>query len=250
MHYNKKIPLEQEFIQLFIKSFEDGEYEESENFKEHPTVTRNGKGAVIWNHIYTQLAKNFSRLGYQVGVIPRGPWELVYIYDEESKYLYTFMRESNYKNLHKSKEHEKLFHYSNVLSRINGKLKGVYESEYEQMSFVEGLNIDADTDIELSDILNRMTRNVHGEIKRYCIVLVECKKGMVQNIECIIPIAYSSPIYRENWSKYIGAEYDTTDYNVEESVPEESDILLFTNVEDIDLNYNDKAIEEKKSKEK
>ena len=44
MDYNKKIPLEQEKIQLIIKSFEDGEFEYIENFKEHPTVTQNGKG--------------------------------------------------------------------------------------------------------------------------------------------------------------------------------------------------------------
>jgi hypothetical protein len=77
MNYNKKIPLEQEKIQLIIKSFEDGEFEYAENFKEHPTVTQNGRGAAIWNNIYTQIVKNFSTQGFKTGKIVRGPWQLI-----------------------------------------------------------------------------------------------------------------------------------------------------------------------------
>lgn len=44
MNYNTKIPLKQDKIQLIIKSFEDGEFEYAENFKDHPTVTQNGRG--------------------------------------------------------------------------------------------------------------------------------------------------------------------------------------------------------------
>ena len=71
MDYNKKIPLEQEKIQLIIKSFEDGEFEYRENYKEHPTVTQNGRGAAIWNNIHTQIVHNFSIHGFKTGKISR-----------------------------------------------------------------------------------------------------------------------------------------------------------------------------------
>ena len=47
MYYNNKIPFEQDKIELVIKSFEDGEYLYIENYREHPTVTQNGKGVLF-----------------------------------------------------------------------------------------------------------------------------------------------------------------------------------------------------------
>ena len=57
-HYYNDI-IYHSFSRLFIKSFEDGEYMYYEKFREHPTVTQNGKGAAIWNEIHTQISNNF-----------------------------------------------------------------------------------------------------------------------------------------------------------------------------------------------
>ena len=153
MDYNKKIPLEQDKIQRIIKSFEDGEFEYTENFKEHPTVTQNGRGAAIWNHIHTQLVKNFSIPGFKTDKISRGPWELIYIFDENTRYLYTFMRENNFTNLHTGSMQSRLYHYSNILSRLNGKLLGTYEPVNQQLSFVDTVTIDEETDTKLEALL-------------------------------------------------------------------------------------------------
>lgn len=244
MNYNKKIPLEQDKIQLIIKSFEDGEFEYVESFKDHPTVTQNGRGAAIWNNIYTQIKKNFSVKGFKSGKISRGPWELVYVYDEATKYLYTFMREANFMNIHKGNMQDKLFHYTNVLSRLNGKLLGTYEPPYQQMSFIDTVVIDDNTDAKLEYILQEMINTIGEGIERYAIVLADCKKGQVQHIECVIPIAYMNPMYREDWTKYIMAEYATEYYDVDETMPEESEILLYDANADIDLSVRDE--EEKK----
>lgn len=243
MHYSKKIPLEQDKIQLMIKSFEDGEYEYYENFKEHPTVTRNGKGATIWNHIYTQLTNNFSDSRFKTGIIPRGPWELVYVFDNKTKYLYTFMRNQNFINLHKGNMLNRLYHYSNLLSRLNGELLGTYEPEYKQMSFINEVSIDSETDTKLESAFQEMISAIDDQIERYAIVLVDFNNGEVKNIECVIPIAYMNPMYREEWKQYIRAEYDTTEYHIDETKPSDDEILLYTNNKDIDLSFNTKEKE-------
>lgn len=236
MNYNKKIPLEQEKIRLFIKSFEDGEYMYYEKFREHPTVTQNGKGASIWNEIHTQIANNFVSDEFQVGQISRGQlWDLVYLYDKRTKYLYTFMREKNFHNLHMGKMSDNLYHYSNVLSRLNSELLGTYEPPYKQLSFIDTVCIDDDIDAKLSASLESMISSVEGEVERYAIVLVNCVKGVVKEIECVIPLAYAEPMYVEDWSEYIEAEYDTVNYDVEETVPHAEEIILYENNEDIDL---------------
>lgn len=248
MHYSKKIPLGQEKIQLIIKSFEDGEYEYLENFKEHPTVTQNGRGAAIWNNIHTQLVKNFSMPGYKTGIISRGPWDLIYIFDEDTKYLYTFMREDNFINLHKGDMQERLFHYSNILSKLNGQLLDTYEPEYQQMSFGNVITIDDDTDTKLESLLQVLVSSIDEKIDRYAIVLVDCKHGLVKHIECVIPIAYMNPVYREDWSKYIRAEYVTDSYHVEETMPDDNEVILFETNSDINLSFRDDNEEQKKVK--
>lgn len=247
MNYNKKIPLRQESVRLIIKSFEDGEYEYAENFKEHPTVTQNGRGAAIWNNIHTQLVKNFSMHGFRTGIISRGPWELVYLFDEKTKYLYTFMREANFTNLHKRDMSSRLFHYSNILSRLNGSLLGTYEPQYQQMSFVAPVILDGDTDEKLESMLQDMVRKVNDTIERYAIVLVDCKQGVVKNIECVIPIAYSDPMYREDWTEYIRAEYVNHPYVVEETKPDGEEEALYVMNADINLSVREYT-EEKQAK--
>lgn len=235
MNYNKKIPIEQEKIRLFIKSFEDGEYMYYEKFREHPTVTQNGKGAAIWNEIHTQISNNFVSDEFQVGKISRGIWDLVYLYDKRTKYLYTFMREKNFYNLHMGKMSDKLYHYSNVLSRLNSGLLGTYEPPYKQLSFIDTVCIDDNIDTKLGSLLESMISSVDGEVERYAIVLVNCVKSVVKEIECVIPLAYAEPIYVENWSEYLEAEYDIENYDVEETVPHAEEIILYDNDEDIDL---------------
>lgn len=249
MDYNKKIPLEQDKIQLIIKSFEDGEFEYTETFKEHPTVTRNGRGASIWNNIHTQLVKNFSMPGFTTGKIGRGPWELVYLFDESTKYLYTFMRKKNFINLHKeNKASKRLFHYTNVLSKLNGNLLGTYTPKYQQLSFIDAITIDDKTQTKLEALLQEMVSAIEGDIKRYAIVLVDCKQGIVKQIECIIPIAYMNPMYIEDWSEYINAEYAEYSYQVEETKPDSAAVMLYALNSDINLSIRENKPEEKKEK--
>jgi len=213
MKYNTKIPIKQEDIRLIIKSFEDGYYEYFELEKEHPTTTHNGRGASIWNHIFTQLEKYFKTDGYQVNKIQRGLWKVLYVYDELSHYIYTYMRYKNFFNLQNKKPENKLFHYCNVLSRLNGKLLGTYEPEYEQMSFgLEKTIIDEEAEQKLAELLNEMTHKIKGKIEMYALVLVDQEKGKVRDIECKIPVENLNSIYTESWKEFIGTDYDVDEY--------------------------------------
>ena len=59
-----------------------------------------------------------------------------------------------------------------------------------------------------------MVGEINDDIERYALVLVDCKRGEVKHIECVIPIAYMNPMYREDWSEYINAEYVTENYHL------------------------------------
>ena len=91
-----------------------------------------------------------------------------------------------------------------------------------------------------------MTSLINGNIERYALILVECIRGEVTGIECVSPSAYTNPMYREDWSEDIKAEYEMPEYDVQETRPDDEAIILYTNNEDIDLSV--KTEEEKQAK--
>lgn len=247
--YTTKIPLQQDNIVDIIRAFEDGEYNYWELLKEHPTTTHNGRGAAIWNEIFTELERSFTKEGFQVDKFDRGFWQVLFIYDENTKYLYTFMRYKNFVNLQNKSNENKLYHYCNLLGKINGNLVGTYHIENEQMSF--GLNNfeDESTDQELSEILSTMLNKINGDIERYAIVLVNQNKGKVESIECKIPVTGLETIYTESWNDYIGAEYENDSFDIEPTVAEETEIILFNN-EKIGINTVERKFKKKKQEQK
>lgn len=227
--YTTKIPIHQENIRAIIESFQDGEFNYWENFKEHPTTTHNGRGATIWNEIFTELEKKFTKEGFQTGKFNRGFWQVLFIYEEKTQYLYTFMRYKNFVTLRNKSPKNRLMHYCNLLSKINGKLMGTYQIENEQLSFVPNIFSDNSVDTEVQEILNKMLSKIQGEVERYAIVLVQQERGKVQDIECKIPIEGLDSIYTESWKKYIEFQYEDENYDSELLETEETEILLFNN---------------------
>lgn len=63
--YTTKIPIQQENIKAIIEGFQDGDFYYWENFKVHPTTTHNGRGAAIWNEIFTELEKNSQKMDFK-----------------------------------------------------------------------------------------------------------------------------------------------------------------------------------------
>lgn len=248
MRYSKKIPLQRDYIRLFVKSFEDGEFNYREISTEHQTVTHNGQGASIWNHIFTQISANFSnRDGFEVGIFKRGFWEALYLYDKNTKYLYTFMRYKNFVNLQNGNPENRWFHYCNAMSRLNGQLCGTYQVENEQLSFLPEVPLELADDEKLNQILNDIIRNVSGNIECYAIVLVEQKQGKVKDIQCVIPVEGLGVVYKESWTDDIEIEYSQDKVSESEFFTEETDILLF-NQDSVKLEYKEEKKEEKDSK--
>lgn len=245
MNYTTKIPLEQENIRKIFKSFEDGEFEYFEKYKEHSTVTHNGRGADIWNHINDCLVRYFEEDRFQTFVIDRKFWHLIALYDKDTKYLYTFMRDKNYSRLSKKEKTDQLKHYVGLLSRLNGKLLKTYTPIYQQITWFEEDTVDEEFDVFLQEELNKIVQNIAGEVERYALVLVNQRNGRVKDADCIVPVENILPIYEESWKEHIVPEYQFGDEPVEENREDVSEIRLFTNE-----NYALMPVQEKQEEEK
>lgn len=114
------------------------------------------------------------------------------------------------------------------------------------MSFGNVITIYDDTDTKRESLLQVLVSSIDEKIDRYAIVLVDCKHGMAKHIECVIPTAYMNPVYREDWGKYIMAEYVTDSYHVEETMSDDNEVILFETNSDINLSFRDDNEEQKK----
>ena len=130
--YNEKIPLDTEAVKLIVKSIENADYLYRSYLLEEEFPTDNGSEGAKWNYINREVKKDLEEGRYQMEVLCRGPWKLLGIYDRETRYFYTLMREKNLLSLRKN-QCTKLFHYMNALSRLNEGLKTEYAIENEQL---------------------------------------------------------------------------------------------------------------------
>ena len=235
MKYNKKIPIEDDTIKSIIKAIEDGENEYYDVYYENPTITQNGKGAAIWNYINTSLSHSLEGTRYKVGILSRGIWKLVYLYDEETKYLYTFMRKQNYDSIRKMGSENNLLHYSNLLSVLNGELLDTYEPEFKQMSWFKQPLVENITEEEFDYAFQGIIESIDENVERYAIVLFDLDHCHMRSVECIIPVENMNTLYTEDWSSHIQVEYEGTNY-LDYEVRNDDNVQGLNNSEDdIDL---------------
>ena len=168
----------------------------------------------------------------------------------EGNAAFIFCIYKNFINLQNKKPENKLFHYANVLSTLNNNLKGVYQPEYEQMSFIKELPLAPDTDEVLKELLNEMVFKIKGEIERYAIVAVEQIKGKIQDIQCIIPIYNFEKMYSESWKEFINVHYEVEVPNSIQAVELTPEIKLTYKEPEIKLKVKEKGDKRKSNDDK
>lgn len=133
------------------------------------------------------------------------------------------MRSKNLKNLRNKRENN-IYHYLNVLSKLNDELEGRYQLNDEQLCLFEDEIFDREINDKLEKILNNMIKSFDGDIVRYALITFEQNCGNVTNIAGIIPVKGINDVYQEDWSECISAEY--VDESVETNIAVSDTVIL------------------------
>ena len=173
-----------------------------------------------WDKINTECSYVLPKNKFDVVACKRGVWELILIYDKETKNLFTLMKEQRFETLLKSISVNKV-HYLEALTMCN---INDTEEYIEQTTFFNELTEDKKEKIEKT--LEVMLKKIDGEIEKYVLIRFNDREFELASITASIITPYLTIIMQENWSEYIQPKYDIVINNTNELEAEDEDISL------------------------
>jgi hypothetical protein len=204
-----------------------------ERFHEHisntKTITNMGYTGTKWDMINTECRDALSEKKYDVVVCKRGVWQLILMYDKDSKTSYTLMKEKRYEDVCKTVKSNKV-HYLEAIATVN---EDLVKEKQEQMAFFEGFN---ELKIEkIENTVEQLLNNIDGEVKKHVLITFTDKNLELSSISALIVTPSLQILYKEDWTEYIEPKYSLDVNNVDINSDDEEIALGFkVTKEDID----------------
>lgn len=219
--YDEKIPLEAEVIRTIIKAIESADFLFKDFMREEDFDTDNGADSFIWNFYNRAITNALPADRFQIPVEQRGCWKFPEIYDKKTGYLYTLMRETRLAHLRNNASSE-MFHYTNVLSKLNDSLSDSYCLANEQMNLFEP-NYSPDDNDMLENILKSLTGQLDGPVNRYVLIAFNIVHGQVSMIKGVVPAIGMQYFNEEMWTDLKQVTYPDTGEDVQ---PADNDSII------------------------
>lgn len=173
-----------------------------EDEKRNRLRTRNGNSGRIWDFLNTELCEGFDSPDCMAYVTQRGPWEMVMVYERESKRLFTFMREARFATIRKETYKRRRMHYLDMLTRhLNADLL----APVGQTTMFENAFVDQDN---LHELVSRLLRDLQRDgaiIERHVLVLFESQNYQLTSVRAVMLDSDLDIVAEENWSGKITA---------------------------------------------
>lgn len=170
------------------------------------TVTNNRKHMAKWDFINTSVTNSLlTHERYSIVPLDRGLFEVIMIYDNLDKVLYTVMKRQNFNKLTGRNSISKA-HYIDAMLDVNSS----YQKSPKQLSLLEDSNLfseNAENQIQI------LTQNIKillntNEILRYITIVVDFTGYTLTTVEAIFCSKWLEVIESDNWNDYITPTYD------------------------------------------
>lgn len=195
-----------------------------DRFKEHITVNRTitniGATGTKWDMINSECKDALSDKRYDIVVCKRGVWQLVLIYDKETKALYTLMKEKRFEELSKLVRKDKV-HYLEAITTVNKWLAG---EEIEQLALFDDFNkLKAE---KIDKTVEQLLKNIDGEVRKHVLIAFTEKNLELYSISALIVTPSLQVLHKENWGEYIQPKYLLDISNEDINNEDEEEIAL------------------------
>lgn len=229
---NFQIPIDDFMKSQIYKALVDGSKDMDAFIAEKNLFFNNGFPLVRWAFINDRLYFDVQNENVMNLKCKRGPWPLVLMFDNNTGYLYVFMKNSRFEEVQDgSRQASTPFHYIEALSSYN---IGV-ESELDEYTINKDnlgeyqtyLEIDSESvDILAEEILKSMLGDLKEQVKRLVVITFTASNLGITDFKAIIPTTNLDIIYQEDWSTFIDVEYTTNEEYGEFEEDHEDDIHL------------------------
>jgi len=166
--------------------------------QDHQLPTNNGIGQFRWNYIHKRVEENLGGR-FQLKYVSRGPWKLLFIYEQELGFTFSIMAEKNLTRL--MKHLPKGIHYLEALvSKNTG-----YDVIQGQMR-IDGCEHHRNpSDVE--NLRNVLLADFVGIIQNHILILFDCNFNKVISARAILPTPQFDIAFDEDWSSYLKSPY-------------------------------------------
>ena len=166
----------------------------------HKLRTHNSIPSRIWDLINTNICERLNTYDCTTTTPKRGPWEIVVIFEKETEYIYTIMREKRFRELKKSIPKRNRMHYIDLFAHhLNPDLLApVGQTTMIPVRF--------DDEDKLMESIQRILAGFSEEareIKRHALILFESSNYDLTSVRVAIVDTNLDIVAEQDWSKYI-----------------------------------------------
>ena len=162
--------------------------------------TKNSVPSRIWDFINRNLMDSLQTQDCSVCRASRGPWEMLVVFEKNTQYIVTFMREKRFSELVKSQNKRNKMHYLDMLTKyFNRNLS----SPYHQLSIFPHFFSDEDRLDEQIQLLLRGLRGDSEIIRNHILVLFDTVGFDLTSVRMVMLTPSLEVAIEENWDTYI-----------------------------------------------
>lgn len=174
-----------------------------EDIRRNNLLIHNSKGFRIWDFIYSQALLQVDDNQCSSFIARRGPWEMVLLYEKESGYIFSLMREKRFDEIQEETVIRNKMHYLDVLAKsFNGEL----EYEYEQISlFPKAFDDEELLEEQLRNLLKNLKED-NKEIKNHVLILFETNGYDLVSVRAVMIDSNLNIVKEQSLNEYIKFE--------------------------------------------
>ncbi|WP_195986073.1 DUF5986 family protein [Clostridium sp. D33t1_170424_F3] len=174
-----------------------------EDVRLHGLRTQNSTPTRIWDLLNTDLCRHFNSPDCMAYTSKRGPWEMILVYEKQSGFLYTFMREKRFAEIRAKVGKRRRMHYVDMLVRhLNSDLK----APIEQLSMFP---THFDDEARLAESIQTLLANLLEDgaiVRRHVLVLFESARFVLTSVRAVMVDTNLNIVSEQNWSSSILVE--------------------------------------------
>jgi len=143
----------------------------------------------------------------------RGPWEMILVYEKQSGFLYTFMREKRFTEIRAKVGKRRRMHYVDMLVRhLNPDLR----APVGQMSMFP---VHFDDETQLAESVRTLLANLLEDgavVRRHVLVLFESARFILTSVRAVMVDTNLDIVIEQDWSNAISVEESVIAEQVDE----------------------------------
>lgn len=206
---NYKLQIDPKIKSIIVKCLCDAvEDKIKEDIQLHGLKTQNSTPTRIWDLLNTDLCNHFNSPDCMAYDTKRGSWGMVLVYEKQSNYLYTFMREQRFAQIKKDaiEGKRKCMHYIDLLERsLNADLSALDG----QLSLYPKYPTHFADEEKLAKSVQDLLANLHEDgavIRRHVLVLFDSKNFTLNSVRAVMLDTNLNIVDEQDWSSSILAE--------------------------------------------